>query len=245
MGATVPDEIPYPEIGTNLTPLATHFAALAQGAQEAIDAVRASTSPPVNSDAERFALYPTPVQGNTVLRRDKGYTEAFFSEYSLTGNPGGATPAGWYPIAGALPFGRLIRGATAFTIPSGSYSNISANNYWTEQTRRNMPAFNAGWTIPITGIYNITATFSANGGSSMLAGFAPDGLTITSPPMMEGQSVSGALQLWTAPTPNLTRKFNAGDKICLWALAGTANAIWNLDSRGSTWSIQYVAPPVN
>lgn len=97
MGLTSPDNIPFPDPGTTLTPLETHFAAQAQATQDALDAVRGSTAPPVASEAARNALYPTPVQGNAVYRLDRGYTERYYSEYASSGNPGGRTPADWYP----------------------------------------------------------------------------------------------------------------------------------------------------
>lgn len=97
MGFTTPDNIPFPDPGSTLTPLETHFAAVAQGAQDAISALRGSTTPPAASEAQRNAIYPTPVQGNAVFRTDRGYVERYYSEYSSGGNPGGRTPADWYP----------------------------------------------------------------------------------------------------------------------------------------------------
>ena len=40
------------------------------------------------------------MQGNTVIRTDKGYTEQYFGLYNAGTNPGGATVAGWYPVHG-------------------------------------------------------------------------------------------------------------------------------------------------
>lgn len=245
MPITSPDGIQYPDTATGFTPQATHWAALADSTQAAITGLRGASIAPVATLAARNALYPTPVQGNTVSRLDTGYIERYFSEYSSGGNPGGATPADWYPIAGALPFARVQRSNTAFTIPSGAYSNLSLTTYWTEQTRRNVAPFANGFTIPITGIYRVTATLAAFSGTSLLAGFAPGGLTVTTPPQMEGGNVSGALQNWCIPNCSMTKKYNAGDTVQLWALSGGAPGVWNTDSRGSTWSIEYIAPPVN
>lgn len=89
--------IQYPETQSTLGPLAPHFAALAQTSEDAILAVRKSTSTPVASVAERGLVYPTPVQGDSVFRLDRGYVERYYDEYSSTGNPGGKTPADWYP----------------------------------------------------------------------------------------------------------------------------------------------------
>ena len=49
----------------------------------------------VASAAERDALYPVPVQGNSVFRSDLGRRETYYALYNSTTNPGGRTPAGW------------------------------------------------------------------------------------------------------------------------------------------------------
>lgn len=245
MPLTSPDGIKYPDNDTGYTPQSTHWASLADSTQDAITNLRSASIAPVATLAARNALYPTPVQGNTVSRLDTGYIERYFSEYSSGGNPGGATPADWYPIAGALPVARVQRSNTAFTIPSSAYTDVSLTTYWTEQTRRGFAAFNNGWTIPITGIYRVSATIAAFSGTSMLAGFAPGGLTVTTPAMVEGGNVSGALQNWCIPNCSLIKKYNAGDTVKLWALSGGSPGVWNTDVRGSTWSIEYIAPPVN
>ena len=57
-----------------------------------------ATSRTVADQAARDALYPTPVQGDRVYRADGGLEEAYFALYNASTNPGGATPAGWYPV---------------------------------------------------------------------------------------------------------------------------------------------------
>ena len=62
---------------------------------EAANAVR------VANQSERTALYPAPVQGNTVFRADLGYEEKYYEAYNATTNPDGTTGAvGWYRYAG-------------------------------------------------------------------------------------------------------------------------------------------------
>ena len=50
----------------------------------------------VASSAARDALYPIPVQGNTVFRSDLGIKQTYYAAYNASTNPGGKTPAGWY-----------------------------------------------------------------------------------------------------------------------------------------------------
>lgn len=62
-----------------------------------------------DSPADRGVVFPDPKQGDMV--RQNGQILMFFSAYNATSNPGGATPAGWYPIAGRLPAVTAIRAA--------------------------------------------------------------------------------------------------------------------------------------
>jgi len=77
----------------------------------------------VASAAARNALYPSPVQGNKVFRSDLGYEETYFGLFNATTNPGGATPAGWYPTAyrESAPTGTFSGAAiTGIEIPSAA-----------------------------------------------------------------------------------------------------------------------------
>jgi len=57
----------------------------------------------IPSEVGRNLRFPNPVQGNRNYRADFGYTEAYFEAYHATTNPGGTTPAGWYPVSGNVP----------------------------------------------------------------------------------------------------------------------------------------------
>lgn len=247
---TTPDNIVYPTLGDDVGELEVVFGALATSVQNAFTTRFGSASVQkvpalaVNTVAERNAIYPSPIQGNRVWRNDKGWEEAYFGLYNATSNPAGTSAAGWYPIAGAMPFGRMVRSSQAFVIPSSAYTDISSTAYWTTDRAVNVSPFANGWTVPVDGIYNLTATIAANGGTSMLAGFLLSGATPNTPAMMEGGTTSGNLQGWTMPICSMTKKLTAGQVIKFWALSGTSASTWNTDSRGSSWSIQYVSPPV-
>jgi hypothetical protein len=49
----------------------------------------------VNSSTERDTLYPTPIQGNSVFRKDLGISQTYYEVYNATTNPGGKATAGW------------------------------------------------------------------------------------------------------------------------------------------------------
>lgn len=50
----------------------------------------------VSSDTARDALYPIPVQGNSVFRSDLGLRQTYYAQYNASTNPGGKPTAGWY-----------------------------------------------------------------------------------------------------------------------------------------------------
>lgn len=102
---TTPDNIPKPETGDQLAPLEVWFQSQADAIQAALTnrfkgLPLGSYMPglPVGSDGERDTIYPAPAQGNNVYRTDKGYFEAYYGTYNASSNPGGRSPAGWYPV---------------------------------------------------------------------------------------------------------------------------------------------------
>jgi hypothetical protein len=137
--------------------IATITSSQATSTGNAIESLKLKTTVPVAGIVERDSLFPTPAQGNSVWRSDLGWEERYFGLYSATTNPGGATPAGWYPTSGTVPFAELKRNSTAVSCTTGSYNILST-------------AFNAGWasdatidatngtiTINKTGMYFVNA----------------------------------------------------------------------------------------
>lgn len=123
MATTPLFKITYPEGGANLTPLQSWFAAIANDVENALTTGLGGAARLANSDAERNTIFPAPVQGNQVLRPDKGYTEQYYGLWNSSSNPGGATPAGWYPVSGILPY-HLLRGKTMGSV------GVSASSYF-------------------------------------------------------------------------------------------------------------------
>jgi hypothetical protein len=90
MGVTTNFGIPYPDGPEDLTPLQAPFAAQAS----ALDAALLNFSGQIpmlraNSSVQRDALFPTPQQGDTVSRTDRGWVEQYYALYSSALNPGG------------------------------------------------------------------------------------------------------------------------------------------------------------
>lgn len=51
---------------------------------------------------ERDNFYTSPAQGDTVFRNDTGNIERYYEVFDTNSNPGGKSPAGWYPAAQVL-----------------------------------------------------------------------------------------------------------------------------------------------
>lgn len=116
--------IPYPDGSTAFTPLQQKFADIALGVDSALTTGIGGSPRLANSDAERNGIYPTPVQGNTVNRPDKGYTERYFGTFNPTTNPGGANPAGWYPDSTGMS---VFLGTFTGTVNNGASPGVGTS----------------------------------------------------------------------------------------------------------------------
>lgn len=242
MPITAPDEIKYPDNDTGFTPQATHWASLADSVQAALNALRGASSPPVGTAAARNALYPLPVQGNSVDRLDLGYTERFFSEYSSGSNPGGATPAGWYPVGGKVPLGVARRKAVAMPIGAAAYVNVSSNTYWDTANLGGQVqggvTYNDGFIVPVTGLYQLSWQI-LSGGTSFIGGIAVDQTTISNSDTMHALATSSATSA-AAATGTGIAKMNANSVARLFLYS--AGAATFSQGPGLSWSVRYLQP---
>jgi hypothetical protein len=74
----------------------------------------------VANQAARDALYPAPVEGNSVFRDDLGLTQTYYAAFNASTNPGGRDVAGWYDTEKSV--GLVPVRPTTVTISSGSGS---------------------------------------------------------------------------------------------------------------------------
>lgn len=88
-----PEGIFYANNSTEMS-VADITAAMATSIDEQISIVKQGGI--VATDAARDALYPVPVQGNSVFRSDKGLRQTYYGLYNSSTNPGGKATAGWY-----------------------------------------------------------------------------------------------------------------------------------------------------
>lgn len=113
-------------------------------------------------ETQRLALQNSGVQ---CFRSDKGWTEQYLATYNSSTNPGGATPAGWYPFQGVKPAARLIRPANQSTSgTSGTATKIEFNSVVFDTANLSGPN-TYSLTAPVAGIYHVlihTAYASGN-----------------------------------------------------------------------------------
>lgn len=167
MPTTAQFKIPYPDGTSTLTPLEARFADIANGVETALTTGLGGAPQLANSDTERNSLIPSPSQGNTVLRPDKGWTEQYFGLYDATNNPAGAATAGWYPVSGKLPFVRYSRQGSA-TIGAASGSAFAWDTL--DLGALNGITYNAGtFTVQQPGRYRITASVTLTSGQAISA----------------------------------------------------------------------------
>lgn len=91
-----------------------------------VSALETAAPRTVANQAARDALYPTPVQGNSVFRTDLGAVETYFGLYSVS-NPGGRDTAGWYTTNRAS--GLVPVKATTYTAVNGTGSMTALGSY--------------------------------------------------------------------------------------------------------------------
>lgn len=161
------------------------LAALAQmqNTNEAADNVTRGmiAAPNAASQAVRDALYPAPKQGNRVWREDLGWEETYFGTYNVTSNPGGATPAGWYPTQGMMPRFVVSKAATQ-NIGTGGWSAFQWNTLTLVENRGGFVVPTASpfnIQVPYPGYYDVTweTTWAASGTGTRSIRIETDGVS--------------------------------------------------------------------
>lgn len=167
----------------------------------------------VASQAARDALFPSPAQGNAVWRSDKGWEERYFALYNSSTNPGGATPAGWYPVSGNMPKASVVKsGNTSLT---GSAWNVlnGAGVFAENVAPVGMDAFYATssdgcFKAPLTGVYRVSLMIHT------------DTVTSTGP------------QAWAVDKNNTATGASYPDTVLLFSAANTGNTSWTTATGG-------------
>jgi hypothetical protein len=259
MATTSPDNIRYPVSTDQIAPLETHFANLANDVQTALKTTSTGTSGvlihKVANQSGRDALYGpsgtagVAIQGQQVFRNDTGCVEQYYELYNAATNPGGATPAGWYPVSGTLPAAR-IAGTGNGTVTATTYQQYSFAATDFNIGGMTTPHTNA-LTAPYAGLYLVSARMSfmtnnsginhnlklykatsATTPTTALVAAASEGV------LYEDCASQGSLYPWARISSLVS--CDAGDWITMWFLSSTAGqAIWG---TRTSLEMRYIGP---
>jgi hypothetical protein len=192
-----------------------------------------TVTPSARSVAQRNVIYPSPVQGNTCIRTDVGYTEQYFSAYNSSSNPVGATPAGWYPIINSPECHLTLTGSFSnvggLVAFSGYTALLNQIGWWTSATNPSRITPN------IVGLYrvSVTAAFAASASSARIIQLRKNG-TIVLESRIDNPDASNA----TAITLRTILTANGTDYFELYYLQNSGAA---LASTGVI-SVDYINP---
>lgn len=160
--------IRYPDSATKLVGLGSELATFAGDVERVLQSVNIPPAAPapvvVAATAaardQTFGVPSTDTQrrnlqnlGATVIRTDKGWTERYFAQWHATNNPGGAATPGWYPIDGAVPFGRLVK-TNNFQAPTTS--GVVVDGMELAATTGGVTRNGNRLVLPVAGIYRVT-----------------------------------------------------------------------------------------
>lgn len=227
MATTSPDGINYP---TNADAQKTLEQRLQDTATSVQTALTHNTVAVVASAAARDSRFPTPTQGDGVWRSDKGWEERYFGTFNSSTNPGGATPAGWYPVAGAMPFARANKTATQAI--SSNPSKVTIN---TITQHGGFSISGDAVYIPVTGSYFVTGSYYSYDAVNTFRGNA---IRINGTTEYLVQNTSAK---WSYPISSGYIDFVTGDLISSWANGDNTHTI-QVITNTPVLSLKYVGP---
>jgi hypothetical protein len=184
--------------------------------------------PTFASSAARDTFYGTAAQGQRCIRSDKGWVEMYYALYNSGTNPGGASVAGWYPIAGLLPV--VEHADTSNLALTTSATTVTS---WTETYRRNASSISSGvWTCAQAGRYLVNVFINMGASVSSATNLLLNG----SAPVITGDTDGGGSTLGGYNTLTAEVNMAVGDTLEVHATRSAGNAT---DRR---WSISYIRP---
>jgi hypothetical protein len=185
-------------------------------------------------------------RGAQTIRTDKGWTEQYYATYNATTNPAGATPAGWYPVAGSLPDIRLVPSGGQ-TVGAGQTFTAWAPAGTGRSVRRGGADYftHAGGVITVTraGIYDVACHVSVQVGSGAFAAYLMAGPDVIDQQMNVLHANYGLMSALSAQGVRL----NAGTELSYRVAAGgplqlAPGANGTVMSTGQ-FSIRFVGAP--
>lgn len=266
-GLTQKFGIPYPDSQTQVYRLGDELRQMAGGVEAALIAagVPAVTNldravcPTVAARDAHFGVPSTPAarlalqtRGAECVRLDTGYTERYYADYDAAANPGGATPAGWYPTSGALPYAVLRRPTAAIAVPNQLAALIPFGETSTSHVGGGMIATQSGVRVPLAGVYAVEASiiFDLNGSGLRFAMISRNGKAdadrLAYGPLLPGVSIAYNPAVTAAKV-----RLAAGDllNVYAWQSSGAALNIMGAPNASQTHidpaqylSVKFISP---
>ena len=209
-----------------------------------------------NSSAARDAKFGVPADetarlalqnsGAVTIRTDTGWTEQYYATYNAATNPGGASPAGWYPVEGTMPDARVVRSTTGYTFSAGTWHTLFNTAHWTNQkTPTGGITWDGRYTVSIPGEYQVEASVFTNGIYHTILCLKKNSTSVDGNGYQSSTTNYGGSG-WNVT--NLTKRLTltAGDAVGLSFYAGSNGTSttynWNADGT-SYFGIRYIGPP--
>lgn len=204
----------------------------------------------VASASARDALYPTPAQGQSVFRSDTGWVETYYGLYNASTNPGGATPAGWYPTSGNMPQAKLVRNTATASFGANAWTSVTNLTFWqTEIAGSGGVTIESNGTLKTTlpGLYEAEAGIMSNGIPFTILCLKKNATSADGTGQIAGQTGYG-LSGWNVTNAKTTVKMLANDYIhwSYYATTGGSSNAWSsgTEKNASFISLRYIGPPL-
>lgn len=258
MKSTPRFNIKYPEGADPARDFPLHTEAMALSIESALVAagVPGTSNPDIRvcpSATARNSYYGSPsttsaklalqARGPLAIRTDTGWIETYYADYNATTNPQGATPAGWYPVAGTMPMASAKRSDNPQPLTSGAWTNYSANAIWTEVQRVGFAPYADGWPIPITGRYLVDVSVASDG-AGMFGGVSTDP-SGTGRASLEVEATTGTPAFSIGKLNILSEaSLAAGTKLYFKSTANAAGNLWRSSQANDAghFNLRYLGP---
>ena len=239
MATTTPDGISYP---TNADSQKTLEQRIQDTATSVQTALTHNTVAVVASATARDARFPSPVQGDGVWRSDKGWEERYFSLYNSSTNQGGASVAGWYPVAGNLPSALVWKTAAQTTGSADVLFQLTWDNPRFYNYGMYSSSSTAIITAPVTGLYrvNVRTTISTTTAGVWLRTFIyKNGSALDSSRYWMDFPTNGTAFPWN--NVDETVVLSANDQISIYITSNAGSM--SIPADRCFFEMQYLGPP--
>lgn len=197
-------------------------------------------APDIKVDPTEAAKYAADV-GNRIIRANFAALEAY--AYKRAGLMGHAldtganyvhTGSGWGPISPRIG---MRRSSTSGTVSSTVYTDLSASSFWVEEFRDGFGAYSAGITVPVTGVYEVSYTITAQQG--VLAGVTINKSTGVSVADLVAVATSTPVQGIATATASRKIALTGGDVLRLFGIASAVGGVWRTETGLSSFQVEF------